>query len=326
MRDPYQVLGVARDASAAEVKKAFRKLAKKYHPDQSKDPKAKERFAEANDAYEIIGDADKRKQYDRGEIGADGKPKFQGFGGFGGTRPGAGGPGQGPGSFRWSTSGPEGGASMDDILSEVLGRGFGARGSGARQSAAPRGSDVTATAAVTLEQLASGDKARVDLPTGRTLEFAISPGIKPGQIVRLKGQGQPSPLGGPPGDALVTIEFVAHPKFRPDGANLRVDVPVPLDTAVLGGKIKVPTLAGSVTMTVPPGANGGRSFRLKGKGLPAGGGKTGDLLVALRIELPKQADPELVALMESWRERAMVEADQPDASVREEQQRGAADH
>ncbi len=302
MRDPYQVLGVARDASETEVKKAFRKLAKKYHPDQSKDPKAKERFAEVNDAYEIVGDAEKRKQFDRGEIGADGKPRFQGFGGFGGARPGVG-PRPGAGGFRWSTSGAEG-ASMDDILGDILGRGgFGGRGAG-RQSAAPRGSDVTATAAITLEQLANGEKARVELPTGRTLEFAVTPGVRPGQIVRLKGQGQPSALGGQPGDALVTIEFVPHPKFRPDGSNLRVDVPVPLEMAVLGGKVSVPTLKGTVAMTVPPGANGGRSFRLKGKGLPSAAGSSGDLLVSLRIELPEQPDPELVALMEHWRDRA----------------------
>ena len=125
--------------------------------------------------------------------------------------------------------------------------------------------------------------------------------------------GEASPLGGQPGDALVTIEFVAHPTFRPDGSNLRVDVPLPLETAVLGGKVKVPTLAGPVTMTVPPGANGGRSFRLKGKGLPGSAGKAGDLLVGLKIELPKEPDPELVALMERWRERATASADDSDA-------------
>lgn len=298
MRNPYQVLGVARDASAAEIKKAFRNLAKKYHPDQSKDPKAKERFAEVNDAYEIVGDADKRKQFDRGEIGEDGKPKFQGFGGPQGAGP------QG-GAFRWSSGGPNN-ASMEDILSEVMGRGF-AGPRGGRRASGPKGADVSATAAVTLEQLARGDKARVDLATGRTLEFSVTPGTKSGQVIRLKGQGHPSPLGGPPGDALVTVEFVAHPTFRPDGSNLRVDINVPLETAVLGGKIKVPTLAAAVTMTVPPGANGGRSFRLKGKGLPTAAGKNGDLLVSLNIELPSTPDPDLVALMERWRERSAAD-------------------
>jgi DnaJ-class molecular chaperone len=304
MRDPYQVLGVGRDASAADIKKAFRKLAKKYHPDQSKEAKAKEMFAEVNDAYEILGDEEKRKQFDRGEIGADGKPKFQGFGGFGtgGARPGA-----GTSSFRWSTSdrgAAAGGFSMEDILGDIFGRGAGAAAGTARprQGAAPRGADITAQAAVTLEQIARGEKARVELPTGRTLEFAIPPGSKPGKVIRLKGQGQPSPLGGPSGDALVTIDFVPHPLFRPDGANLRMDLPVSLDEAVLGGKIRVPTLDGGVSMTVPPGANSGRAFRLKGKGLPGADGKPGDILVTLRIVLPEKPDPELEELMKRWRE------------------------
>jgi DnaJ-class molecular chaperone len=304
MRDPYQVLGVSRDATAAEIKKAFRKLAKKYHPDQSKEAKAKELFAEINDAYEIIGDEDKRKQYDRGEIGPDGKPKFQGFGsGFGA---GTGRPGTGTSGFRWSTSdgrgGQAGGFSFDDIFGDFLGR----QSSRPRQ-AAPRGADITAQAAVTLEQIARGEKARVDLPTGRTLEFAVPPGSKPGKVIRLKGQGQPSLFGGEPGDALVTIEFVAHPLFRPDGANLRLDVPVSLDEAVLGSKIKVPTLEGSVSMTVPPGANGGRAFRLKGKGLPDADGRRGDILVTLRIVLPDDPGPELTEMMRRWRDAGVAD-------------------
>lgn len=320
MRDPYQVLGVGRDASETEIKKAFRKLAKKYHPDQNKDPKAKEMFAEVNDAYEIVGDATKRKQFDSGEIGADGKPRFQGFEGFG--QRGAGRPGGGPGGFRWSTGGPgaagagagaAGAFSMDDILGDILGGGFRSGGQTRQRGSAPTGSDVTATAAVTLEQIARGEKARVDLPTGKTLEFVIPPGTRPGKVVRLKGQGQASPLGGTPGDALVTIEFVAHPLFRPDGDNLRLDLPIPLDQAVLGGKVRVPTLDGEVTMTVPPGANGGRSFRLKGKGLPGAGDRVGDLLVTLRIVLPKKPDPELTALMQRWREHEDVDAEENDA-------------
>lgn len=309
MRNPYQVLGVGRDASEADIKKAFRKLAKQYHPDQSKDPKAKERFAEANAAYEIIGDSEKRGQFDRGEIGPDGKPRFQGFEGF---RPGAGSgrAGQGAGGFRWSTSGRgdrAGGFSAEDIFGDVLGRGFGGGGArgGARQ--APRGADVSAATAVTLEELARGEKARVELPTGKTLEFSIPPGTAPGTVIRLKGQGHPSPLGGSPGDALVTVEFVTHPLFRPDGANLRLDLPISLDEAVLGGKVKVPTLGGSVAMTVPPGADQGRSFRLKGKGLPSSGNARGDLLVTLRIVLPEEIDPDLTALMERWREASRVD-------------------
>ncbi len=306
MRDPYEVLGVSRTASETEIKQAFRKLAKKHHPDQNKEPKAKERFAEANTAYEIVGDKEKRKQFDRGEIGADGKPRFQGFEGFsGGGRPGA-----GARTFRWSTGGPggpggPGGAfSADDILSDILG-GFG-RGAGtARGGARPqpvRGEDIAATAAVTLEQIVHGEKVRVDLPTNRTLEVAVPVGTRPGQTIRLKGQGRPGVMGGPAGDAMVTVEFVPHPLFRVEGDALRRDIAVTLDEAVLGAKVRVPTLDGPVTLTVPPKSSGGRALRLKGKGLPRAGGGRGDLLVTLKIVLPDGGDAELEALMKKWRE------------------------
>jgi DnaJ-class molecular chaperone len=307
MRDPYEVLGVARGASAAEIKKAFRRLAKKHHPDQSKEAKAKETFAEINSAYEIVGDEKKRAEFDKGLIGPDGKPRFQGFEGFGGAAQG--GPGQS--GFRWSSGGAGGGASSgfgafgsDDIFSEILGRGFGQRGgprAGARGEAMPPGADVTASVAVTLEQIARGDKIRVELPTGKTVEFNLPPAVRNGQVVRLRGQGQATMLGAPPGDALVTVDFVPHPQFRPEGENLRIDVPISLDEAILGAKVKVPTLEGSVTMTVPPKTDGGRSLRLKGKGLPGPGGARGDVLVQLRIVLPDPIDPELEALMLKWR-------------------------
>lgn len=312
MRDPYEVLGVAKGASQAEIKSAFRKLAKKFHPDQSKEAKAKERFAEINSAYEIVGDKDKRAQFDRGEIGPDGKPRFQGFEGFGG---GAGGPQAGgrAGSrnFRWQSTGSPGGAegfSADDIFGDIFGafsRGGGQAGTAgarARAAGAP-GDHVTATAAVTLEQLVRGDKARVDLPTGKTVEVAIPPGTKPGKIIRLKGQGHPSLTGGPPGDALVTVEFVPHPRFRVDGDTLRADLDVPLDDAVLGGKMRFETLDGVVTLAVPAWSSGGRTLRLKGKGLPNAAGGRGDMLVGIRITLPAKGDADLEALMKKWREK-----------------------
>ena len=317
MRDPYQVLGVKPTATEAEIKQAFRKLAKKHHPDQNaKEPKAKERFSELNSAYEIVGDKQKRGQFDRGEIGADGKPRFQGFEGFG-AQPGAGGaPGGGARNFRWSTGGPGGGGpfASDDILSEILG-GF-TRGAGARGRSQPaRGEHVTATAAISLEQLVSGEKARVDLPTGRTVEVAIPPGTKPGKIIRLKGLGRPGANGSEPGDALVTVEFVPHPLFRVEGETLRTDLPITLDEAVLGAKVRVPTLDGPVTMTVPPKSNGARTMRLKGKGLPNSLGGRGDLLVTLRILLPEGGDAELEAFVKKWREkhRYRVREDQADA-------------
>jgi DnaJ-class molecular chaperone len=326
MRDPYEVLGVSRTASEPEIKSAFRKLAKKHHPDQNKtDPKAKERFGELNAAYEIVGDKAKRKQYDQGEIDANGKPRFQGFeGGFHPGAAGRAGPGGGPfgaGStrtYRWSGGGAADGDpfASEDILSEILG-GF---GRGARTSRGPqaqpqsvRGGDVTATVGVTLEQLVKGEKARVDLPTGRTVEVAIPPGTKSGQTIRLKSQGRPGALGGQPGDALVTVEFVPHPLFRVEGDALRRDLAVTLDEAVLGAKVRVPTLDGPVTMTVPPKSSGGRALRLKGKGLPRPGGDRGDLLVTLRIVLPEGGDAELEALMKKWREERHYQARDEDS-------------
>jgi DnaJ-class molecular chaperone len=314
MRDPYETLGVKKTASEAEIKSAYRKLAKKFHPDQNKsDPKAKERFAEINSAYEIVGDKDKRPQFDRGEIDADGKPKFQGFEGFegfgqrgAGPRPGAG--AGGARTFRWSTSGGDGNPfDADDILGDIFGNFSRGGGAGAGASAGPRprparGEDVSAVAAVTLEQLARGEKARVDLPTGRTLDVTIPPGTGSGKTIRLKGQGQPGLLGGPAGDALVTVEFVPHPVFRVDGSDLRRDINVGLDEAVLGGKVRVPTLDGEVTLSIPPNTSGSRALRLKGKGLPKAGGGRGDLLVTPRVVLPEGGDAELEGLMRQWRE------------------------
>lgn len=310
MRDPYDVLGVSKTASEAEIKSAFRKLAKKFHPDRNKsDPKAKERFSEINDAYEIVGDKDKRAKYDSGEIGPDGKPRFQGFEGFGPGGPGGfgqGGP-RGARTFRWSTGGADGDPfANEDVLNEIFGR-FAREGAGAGASAGPRpraarGEDVQAVAAVTLEQLVRGEKARVDLPTGKTLDIAIPPGTRNGQTIRLRGQGQPGVLGGPSGDAMITIEFVPHPHFRVEGDTLRRDVNVSLDEAVLGGKVRVPTLDGEVSLNIPPNSTGGRALRLKGKGLPVSTGGRGDLLVTPRIVLPEKPDPELQALMRKWRE------------------------
>jgi DnaJ-class molecular chaperone len=311
MRDPYDVLGVPKNASEAEIKSAFRKLAKKHHPDRNKtDPKAKERFSEVNDAYEIVGDKEKRAKFDAGEIGADGKPRFQGFEGFGPGGPGGfgqGGPQGGARTFRWSTSGADGDPfANEDFLNEIFGNvnrgGGGARaGAGPRPHAA-RGEDVQAVAAVTLEQLVRGEKARVDLPTGKTLDITIPPGTKAGQTIRLRGQGQPGVLGGPAGDAMITVEFVPHPHFRVDGDTLRRDINVGLDEAVLGGKVRVPTLDGEIALTIPPHSTGGRALRLKGKGLPVSTGGRGDLLVTPRIVLPETPDPDLDALMRKWRE------------------------
>jgi DnaJ-class molecular chaperone len=298
MRDPYSVLGVAKTASADEIKKAYRRLAKKFHPDQNKDdPKAKEKFSEANSAYEIVGDEKKRGQFDRGEIDAEGKPRFQGFEGFGA--------GSGGGGFRRSAGGGAehfefnagGGFDPSDLFGDLFGRG--AR-RGPRQ-APPKGEDVTGTVSVGLVDAAKGTTARVILPNGRTLEVKIPEGMEDGKQIRLKGQGNPSPLGGEAGDAIITVRVLPHPFFRLDGRDLRADLPITLYEAALGGKVQVPTLGGAVEMTLPAWSNSGRVLRLRGKGLPASGKlPAGDLFVTLRVTLPEKADADLEELMRKW--------------------------
>ena len=309
MRDPYTVLGIAKTADLAEIKKAYRKLAKKYHPDQSKDPKAKDKFAEVSAAYEILGDEAKRGQYDRGEIDAEGKPRFQGFEGFG-TGAGPGGytrraPGGGFEHFEFRTSPGAGGtAGFDagDLFSELFGASR--RGGGTQtRTNTPRGEDVSAEITISLREAVHGGKSRVTLPTGRTLEVSVPAGIEDGKAIRLKGQGHPSAYGGEAGDAMVTVKIAKHPYFRVDNRDLRLDLPLTLYEAVLGAKVNVPTLDGKVELTVPAGSNGGRTLRLRGKGLPNPSGTPGDLLVTLRIVLPDGTDPDLTALAEKWQKQ-----------------------
>jgi DnaJ-class molecular chaperone len=319
MRDPYQVLGVAKSASAAEIKSAFRKAAKKLHPDANKDdPKAASRFAELNSAYEIVGDEDKRKQFDRGEIDAEGKPRFQGFGG---GQPGGGfggGFGQGghTGGFENFTfrqgggpqGGPQGGfggGGIDEILRGMFGGRAGTRGHPQgfdfEDASFPDGSlDVSAAIVVTLEEAATGAQKRIRLPNGRELDVKIPAGITSGQQIRLKGQGQEL-QGHRPGDVLLTVNIAPHRLFQIDGDNLRLDLPISLDEAVLGAKVRVPTLSGAVELSVPKNTSSGRTFRLKGKGVPKGKG-AGDLLVTVKIVLPDGADADLEALMKKWRD------------------------
>jgi DnaJ-class molecular chaperone len=319
MRDPYEMLGVSKGASVAEIKSAYRRLAKKLHPDANKhDPKAAARFAELNAAYEIVGDSDKRKAFDRGEIDAEGKPRFQGFEGFGARSGGAGGfhPGGGahfesfnfgPDGFRRSGSGG-GGAGFEELLRGMFGgRAGGGRGSGTPfeaedfGAATGAGQDLHASLTITLADAAKGTMTRVHLPTGKDIEVKIPAGIASGQQIRLKGQGWPSATGRA-GDALITVNVAPHPLFKPDGSDLRIDLPITLYEAVLGGKVRVPTLDGAVELAIPAGTNSGRTFRLKGKGLKAKGG-AGDLLATVRIVLPEGADDELKELMNKWRDK-----------------------
>lgn len=320
MRDPYEVLGVPRSADETTIKKAYRKLAKQHHPDANKnDPRSKERFAEVNSAYEIVGDKDKRRQFDAGEIDAEGKQRFTGFEGFGGAG------GMNGGGFRQA-----GGRATDDILHDIFGDAFanfasgaarggarggrrgggsgfsgfegfsaGAAGPGAAGAAPNKGADVMVTARVRLEDIVGSGKVRITLPNGKSLDAKIPAGFEPGQQLRLKGQGG---NGTPPGDAIAILVYEPHALFRPDGYNLRLDLPVTLDEAVLGGKVRVPTLEGAVDMTIPAGVTGSKAFRLRGKGLPDKKGARGDIFVTPRIVLPDGTDAGLEKLMERWRE------------------------
>lgn len=321
MRDPYDVLGVSKSANEGDIKSAYRRLAKKLHPDANKhDPKAATRFAELNAAYEIVGDAEKRKAFDRGEIDAEGKPRFQGFEGFG-AQPGAGfNPGGGahfesfsfgPDGFRrsGSTSGGFSGGGIDELLRGMFGgaahAGRGGRGAAFEGedfgAAAGAGQDLHASLTISLNDAAKGTKARVHLPTGKDVEVKIPPGIASGQQIRLRGQGWPS-ASGRAGDALITVNVAPHPLFKPDGTDLRLELPITLYEAVLGGKVRVPTLDGAVELAIPAGTNSGRTFRLKGKGLKAKSG-AGDLLVTVRVTLPDRVDDEFKNLMKSWRDK-----------------------
>ena len=300
MRNPYDILGVPKSASAADIKSAFRKLAKKYHPDQSKEPRAKERFAEVGAAYEILGDEKKRGAFDRGEIDAEGKPRAPQFEGFGfGRQPGGGGADFRGFGFDFGPGGFSAGGSIDpDILSELLGAG------GRARPQASRGEDIAVTVAAPLATVADGGSIRVALPTGRTLDAAVPAGIEEGKSIRLRGQGQPGQRGGPAGDVIITIRYAPHPVFKVEGRDLRLDLPVALYEAVLGGKVRVPTLGGEVEISIAPGMSGGRVLRLRGKGMPASTGQpAGDLLATIRIVLPSSPDPELTELMRKWRDR-----------------------
>jgi DnaJ-class molecular chaperone len=319
MRDPYEILGVQKNATPAAVKSAYRRLAKKLHPDANKtDKAAATKFSELNAAYEIIGDDAKRKAFDRGEIDAEGKPRFQGFPGGGAGRGGpwgAGGPGQDGHfeSFTWGSDGFQrgsgagfrggGGGGIDDILKEMFGGGAGRRGQAFEQEdfgGVPGGRDVTGTVTVTLPEILTGTSRRVHLPTGKEIDAKIPAGLADGQTIRLKGQGLPGPRGAA-GDALITVTIAEHPLFKRDGANLRLELPVTLYEAVLGGKVRVPTLDGAVQLAIPPRTSSGRTFRVKGKGLPSKDG-AGDLYATVRIMLPEGGDAELEELMKKWRD------------------------
>jgi DnaJ-class molecular chaperone len=292
--DPYQLLGVAKTASAAEIKSAYRKLAKKLHPDVNPGKKEiEQKFKEVTAAYDLLSDADKRARYDRGEIDAQGQERGFGGGDYGGFR---GGRTRGFGGEEAGNPFAGFGGGMEDIFAEFMGGGA-ARGRRSARDANVRGSDVTYTTSVPFTLAATGGKTRVTLTNDKKLDITIPPGIEEGHKLRLKGQGLPG-IGGGAGDAIIEIHIEAHPHFTRKGKNIYVDIPVSLPEAVLGASVTVPTLDGQVDVKIPKGAQSGTSLRLKGKGVA--GDSAGDMFVKLRIMLPEPVPQDLTEFVEKW--------------------------
>ena len=290
--DPYTVLGVKREATQDEIRKAYRALAKKLHPDLNPGNKeAEERFKQVSAAYDLLGDAEKRARFDRGEIDASGAetPRQNYYRDFaeGGPRAGA---------QRYELSaGFADFAESDDIFADLFGR-QGAGGAHLRM----RGADLPFHLHVDFLDAVNGATRRLSLPDGSTLDVAIPPGIRDGQMLRLKGKGRPGIGGGPPGDALIEVEIMPHPVFRREGDDIHLDLPISLPEAVLGGRVDVPTPTGPVTMTIPKGSNSGTILRIRGKGVGRRDGTRGDEYVTLTITLPKDPDPDLENFVAGW--------------------------
>lgn len=286
MSDPYEVLGVSKSASASDIQKAYRKLAKKLHPDLNPgDKAAEEKFKEVVNAHDLLGDAEKRKRYDAGEIDETGaeKPDRRYYRDYAG-----------------SAYDPYANASAyqdyeydDDPFAELFRRSAEAR-------ANRRGEDRHYSLTVSFADSITGGETRLTMPNGGTLDVKIPAGITSGKTLRLKGKGDPGSGKGGPGDAYIEINVADDPRFTRIGDDIGIEVPVSLTEAVLGGQIRVPTPTGEVTMTVPPGSNSGTKLRLKGKGAPKGKGERGDEFVMLKIVLPKSSDSDLTQFLEGW--------------------------
>jgi DnaJ-class molecular chaperone len=295
MDDPYKTLGISKTASADEVKKAYRKLAKQHHPDLNPGNAASASlFKDISGAYDLLSDADKRARFDRGEIDATGQERADSS------------------FYRSHAGGPQGaryragpGFDPSDIFSDMFSRagqpgggGFG-RGADFREFKT-RGNDVSYSLAVDFVEAAKGAQKRLSFPDGKTLDVNVPAGAETGMTLRLRGQGQPGMGGGPPGDALIEITVEPHPQFRRDGKNVLVDVPVTLTEAVAGGKITVPTIDGPVSMTVPPASNTGARLRLRGRGISVKGAAAGDQYITLKVVLPAEPDQALKDFIKDW--------------------------
>jgi DnaJ-class molecular chaperone len=303
--DLYQRLGLKRGASEAEIKKAYRSLAKQLHPDRNQDnPDAARRFGEITAAYDVLSDKDKRARYDRGDIDEEGNPKSPFGSGFGGYSQGAGssGAGQPPPGFENFGGGDT--ADLSDLFEGLFGATQGGRGGGPfgnfrRGRAAPpqKGADISYRLRVPFEDAVALKPQRITLGDGKTIDLKLPQGLEDGTRIRLAGKGQEGPAGR--GDAIVTIAIEPHRFFTREGNNIRMELPVTLKEAVLGAKVKVPTPEGAVMMTIPKGTSSGKVLRLKGRGFTAKDGKRGDQLVTVGIDLPSD-DAELQRFAEGW--------------------------
>ncbi|MCL4672570.1 MAG: DnaJ domain-containing protein [Sphingomonadaceae bacterium] len=310
MSDPYATLGVARTASEKDIKSAYRKLAKELHPDRNQDnPKAAERFSKVTQAYDLLSDAGKRAQFDRGEIDADGNPAnpFGGMGGGFGGRPG-GGFGGGQGGFRQEDLQGFGAEGLDlgDLFDGLFGgggarRGAGGAGFGGQRRPPPKGADVAYRLRVPFVDAATRKDQRITLADGKTIDLKLPAGVEDGTQMRLKGKGEAGPGGA--GDGIVTIAVDRHPHFRREGDDVRLDLPITLDEAVHGGKVKCPTVDGAVMLTIKPGTGSGTVMRLAGKGFSTKAGGRGDQLVTLEIQLPADI-ADLASRLEGWRDNS----------------------
>ena len=316
MSDPYSTLGVGRDASEKDIKSAYRKLAKQLHPDRNKDnPKAAEKFSDVTKAYDILADTEKRGQFDRGEIDMEGNPRMPfgmgggGAGGFGGGYGGGNGAGRQYSARDFEGFGSE---EMDlgDLFEGLFGRGGGSRGAASgfgRRTAPPpqRGANTSYRLKVGFVDAATLSPQRITLGDGKTIDLKLPSGVEDGTQMRLKGKGQAGPGGH--GDALVTIHVDKHPFFLRNGDDVRLEVPISLDEAVNGAKVKVPTVDGPVMLSVAAGSGSGKILRLKGKGFSKKGGGRGDQLVALEIQMPEDM-AELTSRLEGWKDEGDLRA------------------